>query len=243
MRISVNLASRPFVELRPIFARLRVLMAALAVLAIGLTIWLHFMSKRVNAAEERMRALKVQTSVLENERHANEGRMRQPVNQSVLERSSFLNGIFQRKSFSWTAVMMDLENVLPAGVQVTNIEPVITPDGDVNMRLRVSGDRDREVDLIRNLERSQRFVSPRLVNESAQSQEQNRPVAVGLAPGAVEFDILSGYNPLPAQKAAAQKEKSATSAAEKSSTTTTGPKHKPAQPGPTVPPRPVGGTR
>ena len=31
MRISVNLATQPFVELRPLFARLRLVMAALAV--------------------------------------------------------------------------------------------------------------------------------------------------------------------------------------------------------------------
>jgi type IV pilus assembly protein PilN len=241
MRISVNLATRPFVELRPIFARLRIVMAALAVLAIGLTIWLHFMSKRVNAAEERMRVLKVQTSVLDNERHANEGRMRQPVNQAVLERSRFLNDVFQRKSFSWTAVMMDLENVLPTGVQVTSIQPVITPDGDVNIQLRVSGDREREVDLIRNLERSQRFISPRPVNESAQSQEQNRPVATGLAPGTVEFDILSGYNPLPAQKAEAKKEKAGTSSTDKTGAPAA--KHKRTQPSGTAPPQPPGGTR
>jgi type IV pilus assembly protein PilN len=214
MRISVNLATRPFVELRPLFARLRIAMAALAVLAIGLMIGLRMMSKRVDAAEAQMRELKTQTSVLVNERQANESRMRQPANQAVLERSRFLNDVFQRKSFSWTAVMMDLENVLPAGVQVTSIAPEITPDGDVNIRLRVSGQRDREVDLIRNLERSRRFVAPRLVNESAQSQDQsNRPVAAGLTPGAVDFDILSGYNPLPAQNAAAQKEKTASSAA------------------------------
>jgi type IV pilus assembly protein PilN len=243
MRISVNLATRPFVELRPMFARLRIVMAALAVLAIGLTVWLHVMSKRVNAAEERMQALKVQTSVFDNERHANEGRMRQPANQAVLERSRFLNDVFQRKSFSWTAVMMDLENVLPAGVQVTSIEPVITPDGDVNIRLRVSGDRDREVDLVRNLERSQRFVSPRLVNESAQSQDQSRPVAIGLTPGAVEFDILSGYNPLPAQNTAAQKEKPATSTTKKAGASATGAKRKPARPPVTVPAPPAGGTR
>jgi len=243
MRVSVNLATPPFVELRPLFARLRIAMIVLAVLAIGMFIGLRVMSKRVNAAESQMRELKVQTSVLDNERHANEARMRQPVNQAVLDRSRFLNDVFQRKSFSWTAVMMDLENVLPAGVQVTNIEPVITPDGDVNIRLRVSGDRDREVDLVRNLERSQRFVSPRLMNESAQSQDQTHPVAVGLPPGAVEFDILSGYKPLPAQAAAEQKEKAAAPAAKKAGAPATGAKQKPAQPRSMPPKLPVGGTR
>lgn len=245
MKISVNLATRPFVELRPLLARLRIVMGGLVIVAVGLAIGLRVMSKRVNAADTQMRELKVQASVLDNERHANEARMRQPANQAVLERSRFLNDVFRRKSFSWTAVMMDLENVLPAGVQVTSIEPVITQDGDVNIRLRVSGERDREVDLVRNLERSQRFVSPRLVNESAQSQEQGnaRPTPVGLVPGAVEFDILSGYNPLPAQAATPQKEKAAARASDKANAKATSKKQKPAQPPAALPPQPVGGVR
>ena len=36
MRISINLATRPFVELRPLFARLRLAMAGLALLAVVL---------------------------------------------------------------------------------------------------------------------------------------------------------------------------------------------------------------
>ena len=246
MRVSVNLATRPFVELRPLFARLRIAMVALVVLAIGLFVGLRVISKRVNAAEAQINELKAQTSVLDNERHANEARMRQPVNQAVLDRSRFLNDVFRRKSFSWTAVMMDLENVLPAGVQVTSIEPGITPDGEVNIRLRVSGDREREVDLVRNLERSQRFVSPRLVNESAQSQEQSRPTTVGLAPGAVEFVILSGYKPLPAQQAAEKKEKEKEKTAaptNKAGAPGTGARQKPAQPAVRPPVRPLGATR
>jgi type IV pilus assembly protein PilN len=86
--------------------------------------------------------------------------MREPQNRAVLERSRFLNDLFASKSFSWTSVMMDLERVVPAGVQVTSIEPVMTPSHDVNIQLRVSGDRDRSVDLVRNLERSERFLAP-----------------------------------------------------------------------------------
>jgi len=86
---------------------------------------------------------------------------------------------------------------------VTSIEPTTSKTGEVSIRLRVSGDRDRAVELVRNLERSQRFVSPRLANETAQVLETNgghggfQTATAGEAPGAVEFDILSGYNPLP----------------------------------------------
>ena len=200
MRISVNLANRPFVELRPLFARLRLAMGVLAVLAMGLGFALHSLNARAAVARARMDALKAETQRYQQERQVNEARMHQPQNMAVLERSQFLNAMFAWKSFSWTAVMMDLEKVLPAGVQVTSIEPAISKEGDVNIRLRVSGDRDRAVQLVRNLETSQRFLLPRLSSEQAQTQEGNRgsngPVTM---PGAVQFEILSGYNPLPAK--------------------------------------------
>jgi type IV pilus assembly protein PilN len=197
MRISVNLANRPFIELRPLFAKLRLAMVVLALLAVGLGFALHSLNAKARVAQAQMDALKAKTQRYQQERMANEARMRQPQNMAVLERSRFLNAAFAEKSFSWTAVMMDLEKVLPAGVQVTSIDPVITKEGDVNIRLRVSGDREKAVQLVRNLETSQRFLSPRLASEQAQTQEGNRNAAQMLAPGAVQFDVLSGYNPLP----------------------------------------------
>ncbi len=222
MRISVNLASRPFVEIRPLLARLRLLMAWLAVVALGLGFWLHSVSRRAATAQARLDAVHAQTLALQQQRSTNEARMRQPQNRDVLDRSQFLNSVFARKSFSWTAVMMDLERVLPPGVQVTSIEPQISKEGDATIRLRVSGDRDRAVQLVRNLEHSARFLQPRLSSESTQATEGANGLAGGARnapntpssftftsvtpggtaasapkPGGVEFDILSGYNPLP----------------------------------------------
>ena len=223
MRISVNLASRPFVEIRPLLARLRLVMGLLAALALGLGLWLHSVSQRAAAAQARIDAVHAQTLALQQQKTANEARMRQPQNRDVLDRSHFLNGVFARKSFSWTAVMMDLERVLPPGVQVTSIEPLVSKEGEVTIRLRVSGDRDRAIQLVRNPEHSSRFLQPRLSSESTQATEganglaggaRTAPAAPGSftftstspdggravaapVPGGVEFDILSGYNPLP----------------------------------------------
>ncbi len=209
MRITINLASRPFIELRPLFARLRVAAVALTVLAIMLGFGVHALNQRAKQAETRMDDLKARTAAFEAERRADEARMHQPINMAVLERSEFLNSLFAQKSFSWTAVMMDLERVLPEGVQVTSIDPQITKEGLVQIRLRVSGDRGRAVQLVRNLEGSQRFLSPRLSNESAQTADSGgglagaprgtgfTTTAASTTPGGVEFDILSGYNPLP----------------------------------------------
>lgn len=203
MRISVNLASRPFVEIRPLLARLRLAMAALAVLALALGVWLHTLGARAEVARAQLEAATNDTYAVQQRRAANEARMRQPANRAVLERSQFLNSTFARKSFSWTAVMMDLERVLPTGVVVTSIEPQVSKEGEVTIRLRVSGDRDRTVQLVRNLEHSARFTAPRLASETTQAvdttttRQASLQTGVPLAPGGVEFDILSGYNPLP----------------------------------------------
>jgi type IV pilus assembly protein PilN len=206
MRITVNLATRPFVELRPFFLRLRIAMVALALLTIGLGVWAHVLQQRLNRATAQMDGLRNQTAAAQNERLHSEARMRQPANAAVLDRAHFLNDLFLRKSFSWTAVMMDLETVLPIGVQVTSIEPQATPQGDVLIRLRVTGERDRAIQLVRNLEHSRRFLQPRLTGESTEAREANmqRPggfprgqIAAAAAPAGVAFDILATYNPLP----------------------------------------------
>ena len=159
MRIQLNLASRPFVELGPLYLRLRILIILLAVVAIPLWLLLATEKRKAAVAQARLDAVEQNIHALENQRQAFQSEMRLPQNASVLSQAQFLNEVFAHKAFSWTAVMMDLENVLPSGVQVLNIDPVISK-GKVTIRLRVSGAHDRGVDLVRNLERSHRFLSP-----------------------------------------------------------------------------------
>ncbi|MDE1162788.1 MAG: PilN domain-containing protein [Acidobacteriaceae bacterium] len=203
MKIQVNLATRPYVELRPFFLRLRIAMALLALVAVGLGVAVHIFSGKLSVAEQQIDKVHAATLKTQAERTRVETRMRQPDNAEVLDRAHFLNNLFLRKSFSWTAVMMDLEQVLPTGVQVTAIEPQVTQEGDVVIRLRVGGDRDRAVLLVRNLERSRRFLQPRLNGEATQSKEagtNGRPANPSV-PAGVEFDILANYNPLPPNEA------------------------------------------
>lgn len=204
MRVQVNLATRPFVELRPFFLRLRLLMAALAVAGLAIAIGAHVLSARAAKQQLELDRLRNLTIAAQNSKLHTEQRMRDPVNARVLDRAHFLNARFLAKSFSWTAVMMDLENVLPNGVQVTSIEPQVSPDGNVVIRLRVAGERANAVQLVRNLERSRRFLHPRLTGEASQLKEGNtangapRPTPnVPTGPPGVEFDILADYNPLP----------------------------------------------
>jgi type IV pilus assembly protein PilN len=197
MRVQLNLASRPFVELGPLYLRLRILIAALAVVAIPLWLLLSTQHSKAAQARGKLDAVQQQIHALEAQRTASQAEMQQPQNAAVLTQSQFLNQMFVRKSFSWTAVMMDLENVLPSGVQVMNIDPVVGKNGAVAIRLRVSGVHERGVDLVRNLERSHRFLAPRVARETAESNQNKGNIEQVSAVSNVNFDLVADYNPLP----------------------------------------------
>jgi type IV pilus assembly protein PilN len=134
--------------------------------------------------------------------------MRQPQNAAVLAQSDYLNGLFRQKAFSWTATMTDLETVLPAGVQVLSLDPAITKSGRVEIHLRVSGARNRGIQLVQNLEKSRHFANTRIAGETqAQGAGQNN-VAQPVSPETlVNFDILADYRPLTAGELASGKAK------------------------------------
>ncbi len=221
MRLTINLATRPYVELDRIFRQLRIAIAALAVLAVGMMIWLHARTGQAREQARELQEIQARTATLQAERARNEAKLRQSGNAAVLQQVDFMNALFQRKSFSWTAVLMDLEDVLPAGVQVTSIDPQIASTGEVSIRMRVSGPREKAVQLVRNLEGSRRFLAPRIVGEAQQQQEKGTgvkvpdaylngpasasggavqgglngvPAVAGVLP--VDFDLIAGYNPL-----------------------------------------------
>ena len=159
MRITLNLASRPYVDLRPLYSRLRLWMMLMAILAVPFWLLLRVEQRRAAVAQAEQTILTRDMQKLKQEQQNNQVQMRQPQNAAVLAQSEFLNQLFKRKTFSWTAVMMDLETVLPSGVQVMNLEPVIAPDGQVTIRMRINGQRDKAVDLVRNLDRTGRSRS------------------------------------------------------------------------------------
>src|SRR5450432_1605062 len=199
MRILINLASQPFIDLRPLYARLRLVMLALLVAAVPLFFALRHEQRRAEEADARMQTLQASILDMQGRQVGFQRLMAEPENAAVLSQSVFLNQVFARKAFSWTAVMMDLETVLPGGVQVLNIDPIVAADGHVTIRMRVAGPRSLAVDLVRNLEHSHRFLLPRLASESAETAGSNGQA--GLQPVSavsdVDFDVLADYNPLP----------------------------------------------
>jgi len=208
MRITVNLATRPFVELKPVYQRLRIWMGVLLVLAIPLWFLARVEQKKADVATARVRAMQASVQQMQRQQQSYQALMRQPQNAAVLTQSDFLNDLFRHKAFSWTATMSDLETVLPTGVQVLSIEPLVLPDGHVTIRMRVSGARERAIELVKNLEGSKHFASPRLSDESLATANTGNQQAMAVnGPSDVNFDILADYRPLPLDEEHADKPK------------------------------------
>lgn len=195
MRITINLATRPFTDLGPIFKRLRIAMIAFAVVSIGLGFGLHALHSKAEAARARERALDDKITRINNERQSYMTLMRQPDNAQVLEQAGTLNQLFDQKAFSWTLAMEDLETVLPGGVQVTTLEPIRDKEGRITLRLRVVGPRDKAVELVQNLEHSRHFLRPSIVGESSENTGgPGSPLEPVSASNKVNFDLLAEYN-------------------------------------------------
>ena len=196
MRITINLATRPFADLGPILKRLRIAMIVFAAVCIGLGFGLHALHSKAEAARARERALDNQIARINNERQGYMAMMRQPDNAQVLDEAGMLNQLFDQKAFSWTLAMEDLETVLPVGVQVTTLEPIRDKEGRITLRLRVVGPRDKAVELVQNLEHSRHFLRPSIVGESSESTGgPGTPLEPVSATNKVNFDLLAEYNP------------------------------------------------
>jgi type IV pilus assembly protein PilN len=208
MRITLNLATRPFFDLGPAIKRLRIAMGVLAGVSLLLLLGLHEVHQKAEAARAREHSLDGAIARIQNERQAYAALMQQPDNAALVTQVDMLNQLFGQKSFSWTLAMENLETVLPAGVQVTQIQPVRAKSGQITLQLRVLGPHDLSIDLVRNLEHSKRFLHPRIAGESAESSgsgpgQHLEPVGPS---NRFEFDLLADYNPpSPEERAANRK--------------------------------------
>jgi len=196
MRVTLNLATRPFTDLGPAIKRLRVGMAVLAALCLLFVLGLHLFDSQAAEARAREHSLDGDIARVQTERQQAMAFMQRPDNAQLLTQAEFLNERFDDKAFSWTLAMEAMETVLPAGVQVTSIEPQRSKDGHITVELRVLGPHDRSVDLVRNLEHSRRFLEPRIESESAEnSTNANQQLGPISASNRFEFEIFADYNP------------------------------------------------
>jgi len=210
MRITTNLASRPFQDLGPTLRRLRIAMGALALVSVAFGAGLYFRHSQAAAARARVRTLDTSIDSVRQQKQRFDAMVRQPDNAQVLDHAATLNRLFDEKAFSWTLAMEDLETVLPGGVQVATLEPIRNnKNGKITVHMRVIGPRDKAVELVQNLERSRRFLAPRITGEASEAAGNGNQVLEPVSPtNRVNFDLMADYNPAPGERHGAKKEAS-----------------------------------
>jgi len=167
MRLDINLASQPYEDAGQFWMRWGTAVGAiglltLVLLALDVTGWMNARRDRSAIAEKR--ALIAERDQI---RAQAEAFLNRPENRTTRDESQFLNQLIQRKSFSWTRVLENLEKVMPPRVHLVAISPHLDDDNQLELKMTVAGDsRDRAIELARRMEDSRRFAQTTIVSES-----------------------------------------------------------------------------
>jgi type IV pilus assembly protein PilN len=171
MRLDINLATRPYEDAREFWARWGLgvgLLGLLTLVLLGLAVrgWTQAGRDRHNIAQ-----LQDQIAERDRERATAQAFLDMSVNRSTRDQSQFLNGLIQRKAFSWTRVFEDLERVMPANLHVVSLRPELNEQNQMQLDMKVAGDtRGASVELVHRMEGSRHFQGAQLASE-AQSGE------------------------------------------------------------------------
>jgi type IV pilus assembly protein PilN len=190
MRLDINLASQPYEDARQFWMRWGTAVGAvglltLILLALDVTGW-------INARRDRAAIAQKQAMIADRDQlRANAERiLNLPENRSTRDQSQFLNELIERKAFSWTRVLENLEKVMPPRVHLMSINPQLDEDNQLGLKMTVAGDsRDRAIELARRMEESRRFSQTNIIAENSKN--------AGGAGDTEQFDIVAIYIPEP----------------------------------------------
>ncbi len=166
MRLDINLASQPYEDAQQFWMRwgtalVVTAIVTLALLAVTVTGW--FDARRDHA---KITQLKAEIEQRDRARQQAEDFLNRPANRATRDQSQFLNELIERKSFSWTRVLEDLEKVMPGRVHLISINPELDEDNQLKLKMLVGGDsREKALDLARRMEDSRHFTQTYIQSE------------------------------------------------------------------------------
>jgi type IV pilus assembly protein PilN len=168
MRLDINLATRPYEDAREFWQRWGLGVGLLGVLTLALLAvaahgWTQAGRDRQNIAQ-----LKQRIAERDREREQDQAILDLAANRSTRDQSQFLNGLIQRKAFSWTRVFEDLERVMPPNLHVVSLKPELNDRNQMQLDMRVAGDtRAAAIELVHRMEGSKHFQGAQLVEEGS----------------------------------------------------------------------------
>ncbi len=185
MYIRLNLATKPLVSHRPFLAG-----ALIATLIGGLVFailgWRYYTMRQADA-QLRARTQKVEDEIsrLRIQRDELDHFFSQQETMGLQERAKFTATVMEGSSFNWTKLFMDLEHILPPGVQVLEIQPKLGKGGAEVKFVIGAANEDAKLKLLKAFEDSKSFSQLELVGEHANSD--SKP---GTDPLTVEFTAV-----------------------------------------------------
>ena len=191
MRVNINLATRPYQDVRQFLLRWGAILALLAVFSGGLLYYAFHSWRQSRDVNASIATLRTEIAQLDRERQQGIDLLNRPENLDVTTQSRFLNRVIARKAFSWTHVFEDLERMMPPRLHVVSLQPELDKNNQLQLQLMVAGDsRDRAVELIRRMEDSPTFRRAKLHAENVTA-----PGGGADAADTIHFEITSQYLP------------------------------------------------
>jgi len=182
MRLDINLATRPYEDAREFWTRWGLGVGLLGVLTLVLLGWA--VRGWTNAGRDRHSIAQLQQQIAErdHERAQAQVLLDLAVNRSTRDQSQFLNGLIQRKAFSWTRVFEDLERVMPPNLHVISLRPELNEQNQMQLDMKVAGDtRAAAVELVHRMEGSKHFQGAQLVQEAPTGETGSGVAAIVVA--------------------------------------------------------------
>lgn len=166
MKIRLNLATDPASSGRR-FAFGAAVIGGFAVLAlILLASRAYFVSREARQQRQELAELQGEIDRLNDQRSQLQAFFMQPDVVKLRDRSTYLNSLIDERSFPWTRIFMDLENILPEGVRVTQIAPKLV-GGHIELKLLAGAISDEaKLKFLRTLESSRSFSHIELMSET-----------------------------------------------------------------------------
>ena len=160
MRLDINLATRPYEDAREFWVRWGLGVGLLGVLTLVLLSWT--VRGWTNAGRDRHDIAQLQEQIAERDRERAQAQafLDMAANRSTRDQSQFLNGLIQRKAFSW-----------PPNLHVVSLRPELNDQNQMELEMKVAGDtRAAAVELVHRMEDSKHFQGAQLVQEGQGSE-------------------------------------------------------------------------
>ncbi len=166
MRIAINLASQPYEDARQFWMRWGTAVGVLCLLTLVLLV-LDVKGFVASSHDRRIMSQQRQLIAECDRKRAEADRiLNRPENRTTRDQSQYLNGLIERKAFSWTRVLENLEKVMPPRVHLVSISPQLDENNELALKMTVAGDsRERAIELAKRMEDSRRFVQTSITAE------------------------------------------------------------------------------